>query len=385
MRIVYVYPQIAVQGGVERILIDKMNFLSAQSGYDIHIVTYDQGEHPLAFALSERVRHTDLQVRTYTQYQYRGLRRLWEGVKCSCRLRSRMKRVLRQLAPDVVVCTTNGPLSLLNTLQGKTPLVVESHGGYHHLIDYADLSFAHRLDIRHRYHVLHQVSAIVTLTQQDAQRWRSQYAQVHVIPNIVHLNVSGRYAAGHSRRVIFVGRFAPQKGIPQLLAIWRLVYAQHPDWQLHLYGSGDERGLHDEAGIVVHEPDADIFPHYCESDLLVLTSRWEPFGLVLPEAMSCGLPVVSFEGDGPCDIITDGVDGFLVPQDDTAAFARRVCQLIEEPALRKQMASAAIASSSRYSAERIVPQWKELFENLNHNRYYKRYARTDGPIAEPLL
>lgn len=368
MRIVYVYPQLAMQGGVERILIDKMNLLSAVEGYEVHVVTYDQGAHPLAFPLDERVLHTDLEVRTHAQYQYGGFRRLWEGIKRSRWLRCRMKKVLRQLSPDIIVATTNGPLSLLTALKGKTPLVVESHGGYHHLIDYASLSLAHRMDIRSRYRLLHKAAAVVTLTETDAQRWRKEYENMRVIPNLAHLNPTNRYAEGGSRRLIFVGRFAPQKGIPSLLDVWRQVSERHPDWQLHLYGCGDERGLHEVKGLFVHAPETDIFPRYCESDLLVLTSQWEPFGLVLPEAMSCGLPVISFKGDGPCDIITDGVDGFLVEQGDVETFVRRVCQLIDDADLRRQMGQAAIAAARRYAPEQILPQWKALFASLHNNQ-----------------
>ena len=184
MRIVYVYPQLAMQGGVERILIDKMNLLSAVEGYEVHVVTYDQGAHPLAFPLDERVLYTDLEVRTHAQYQYGGFRRLWEGMKRSRWLRCRMKKVLRQLSPDIIVATTNGPLSLLTALKGKTPLVVESHGGYHHLIDYAIPSLAHRMDIRSRYRLLHKAAAVVTLTETDAQRWRKEYENVRVFRSV---------------------------------------------------------------------------------------------------------------------------------------------------------------------------------------------------------
>jgi glycosyltransferase involved in cell wall biosynthesis len=104
---------------------------------------------------------------------------------------------------------------------------------------------------------------------------------------------------------------------------------------------------------------------YIGSSILLLTSLFEPFGLVLPEAMSCGLPVVSFDCPyGPADIITDGVDGFLIKNRDVQAFADRVCQLIEDKELRVRMGQAAIKSSQRYRADVIMPKWKELFESL---------------------
>lgn len=364
MRILYVYPALATQGGVERILIDKMNRLVGQEGYVVHVVTYNQGDHPLAFELDGLVHHVDLQVRTHVQYYYGGIRRIWEGWKRSHWLHSRMKRVMKEIMPDVIVTTTSCELTLLNRLRGKIPMVVESHGGYDHLIDYERMTLAHRWDVRCRYRQLRKVNAIVAITNSDAERWKNRYPNVRVIPNLVHLNPSGNYASCQNKRIIFVGRFAYQKGISDLMAVWQLVHSRYPDWQLHMYGSGDERLMQGQSGISVHQPSSNIFACYCESSMLVLTSRWEPFGLVIPEAMSCGLPVVSFEGDGPSDIITDGVDGFLIGNRNVRLMADRIGQLIEQGELRRQMGRNAIQKAQHYSAENIMPMWKELFESL---------------------
>ncbi len=86
---------------------------------------------------------------------------------------------------------------------------------------------------------------------------------------------------------------------------------------------------------------------------------------LLPEAMSCGLPVVSFDCPyGPAEIITDGVGGFLIKNLDFQAFADRVCRLIENKELRVRMGLAAIKSSQRYREDVIMPKWKELSESL---------------------
>ena len=97
-----------------------------------------------------------------------------------------------------------------------------------------------------------------------------------------------------------------------------------------------------------------------------MTSRYEPFGLVLPEAMSFGVPVVAFDCPfGPASIITNGKDGFLVKNRDINEFAEKVCLLIENPEMRKAMGRAGIQSSQRYSAFLIMPKWKALFEQIS--------------------
>ena len=119
------------------------------------------------------------------------------------------------------------------------------------------------------------------------------------------------------------------------------------------------------ANILVHEATSDLFEKYKQSSILLLTSWYEPFGLVLPEAMSCGLPVVAFDCPyGPADIITDGVDGFLISKRSLEDFANRVCQLIDNLDLRVKMGKSGIESSKKYAESCIMPLWKQLFDRL---------------------
>ena len=152
-----------------------------------------------------------------------------------------------------------------------------------------------------------------------------------------------------------------QKDFDSLLRIWSIIFSRHSDWTLDIYTDGEVQA----PGVCVFKPVTNMMEHYCNSSVLLLTSLFEPFGLVLPEAMSCGLPVVSFDCPyGPADIITDGVDGFLIKNRDILAFADRVCQLIEDKELRLRMGQAAVKSAQRYRADVIMPKWKELFESL---------------------
>ena len=119
------------------------------------------------------------------------------------------------------------------------------------------------------------------------------------------------------------------------------------------------------ANIVVHEPTLDIFEKYKENSILLLTSIYEPFGLVLPEAMSCGLPVVSFDCPyGPSDIINDNLDGFLVKSGDIDCFVNRICCLINDQKLRIKIGQAGVISSKRFDAMHIMPLWENLFNSI---------------------
>jgi glycosyltransferase involved in cell wall biosynthesis len=150
-----------------------------------------------------------------------------------------------------------------------------------------------------------------------------------------------------------------------------MVNEQHPDWTLHIYGEGElEKDVQEIINkkrnhVYLHKPSSAIWDIYKRYSIFVLTSVFEPFGLVLPEAMSCGLSVVAFDCPyGPADIITDGKDGFLIKGRNNIEFANRICSLIENDQLRVRLGKAGIQSSKRYDQGLIMPQWKKLFEQL---------------------
>jgi glycosyltransferase involved in cell wall biosynthesis len=118
-------------------------------------------------------------------------------------------------------------------------------------------------------------------------------------------------------------------------------------------------------GVVIHQPTSQIFHAYQESSFMITTSLFEPFGLVIPEAMSCGLPVVAFDCPyGPADLIDNGKNGYLIKDRAFNAFVDRICELIEKPALRMTMGQAALGASQRFTAERVMPLWLQLFSLL---------------------
>lgn len=371
MKILYVYQTLARYGGVERVLADKMNYMASHYGYDIYILTRDQGAHQIPFPLVEGVHYDDLGIRLHTQYAYKGLRRFLEKIKLQCRYERRISRKIKEIKPDIIIGTDVMPARSLLRHKGQAKLVIESHSMY--MMTYAEPTrnpiklFLNSMAFR----AYRKADMLVTLTHGDAEDWRTKNHNnsIQIIPNVVNLNQKGKYSNQSSKRVIFVGRFAKQKGIPYLIEIWKIVQGKHPDWSLEFYGDGEEKEkyvpLMASLNINLHTPTRHIHEEYCNSSIFILTSLCESFGLVIPEAMSCGLPVVSFDCPyGPKDIISEGKDGFLIPQFNVNLFAEKINYLIENEDVRMKMGQAAINSSQRYAADIIMPKWKELFEKL---------------------
>lgn len=372
MRILYVTDALAVWGGIERVLSDKLNYFVRTYGYDIYVVTADQGEHPIPFPLDDRIVVEDLHIRFHQQYKYRGIQRLKKHRELESVFRKRLSSFIEKINPDVISCMRDGYVCAILDVKCHIPVIFESHAMYRD-VEFEKTTFLHSFMSYVKRKRFKELNKIVSLTQGDADDWKRVCKNVCVIPNVVHLNENGRYSQCKSKSAIFVGRFDAQKDFGTLVEVWTLVQKRHPDWTLNVYGDGKLK-LHYETvvkdnqlNINIHSAVANIFDKYLESSILLMTSLYEPFGLVLVEAMSCGLPVIAFDCPyGPADIIHDGIDGYLVENRNIKTFADRVCQLIENEQCRRDFGQAGLLSSQRYKPEIIMPLWNKLFMDINN-------------------
>lgn len=375
MKLLYVDNALAIHGGIERVLTDKLNWLVEYGDCEICLLTANQGNHPIVFPLSDKVEFHDLGIMFHQVYNYSGWKRYCLSIRLHRLFRQRLAEMIRIFTPDVIVCARLDCVYDVIKEMGRIPVVFESHHSYI-AYKFEKYSWLQILQIKHWHRALKKAQMIITLSKGDALEWKKINPHVEIIPNVVHLNNTGRYSTCNCKSVIFVGRYSFQKDIESLLQIWKIVNQRHPDWQLNIYGGyGDQQEIlqsiiyRSESNIVIRQPTSSIFEEYLKSSILLITSRYEPFGLVLPEAMSCGLPVVAFDCPyGPADIITDGVDGFLIKNRDIEMFADKVCQLIENEELRRQMGNNGIISSQRYRADVIMPKWISLFEELTSDQ-----------------
>ena len=370
MKVLYVFRSLAVWGGIERILVEKMNYLSQFYGYDVYMLTSDQGNHPVPYHLDGNVHFEDLNIRFHQQYQYSFFRRLWMARQQKKLYEKRLAERVSQIKPDIIICTTADHIDSLGKLKGSIPLIAESHSICLRTIEDGHCWLRRKWYRYHYLKALSKVDVVVALTEGDAVEWRKVHPHVVVIPNLVHLN-DGAVSTLEDKRVIFVGRFDYQKRPMEMIRIWEKIYPLHPDWQLDIYGEGEqlqelEAKTHSLVmNIVVHHPTDHIFDCYRESSIMVSTSLFEPFGLVIPESMSCGLPVVAYDCPyGPASIVSDGENGFLIKCEDIEAFTDKVCLLMDSIELRKKMGTAGVIASKNYEPSCVMPLWIDLFHQL---------------------
>lgn len=378
MKVLYVVAALAMHGGIERVIVDKLNWLVDNSDCEVELLTVSQGPHSVVFPLDPRVGNHDLGIHFHHRYQFSGWKRIRVEYKLHKLFRQRLAEKIKKFSPQVIAFTRLDFVCDIIRVCGNIPVIYESHSSF---LSYRfeKKNWLHRLQFHFWHFGIRKTQMVVALTQGDASEWKKQTQNVRIIPNVVHLNDTNSISDCRSKSVIFVGRYSYQKDIRMLLQIWELVHQRHPDWQLHLYGGYGEQ--QDEllseinrmnVNIVTHQPTVAIFEKYLKCSMLLMTSRYEPFGLVLPEAMSCGLPVVAFDCPyGPADIISDGVDGFLIEDRNISDYVEKVCLLMENEDLRCQMGRAGALSSQRFEASCVMPQWKKLFDQLCLNNRIK--------------
>ncbi len=221
-----------------------------------------------------------------------------------------------------------------------------------------------------------RLDAVTALTEGTAAGYRELLgpgARVECIPNAAPAN-PGRRADPESRIVAAAGSLSRRKGFDRLLEAWARLAPSHPDWRLRIFGDGPDRAaleqLIDQLGIRGSARLCGYSPRLLESlesaSVFAMTSRKEGFPMVILEAMSLGIPVVAYDcPTGPSDMITDGRDGFVVPNGRTRLLAESLAGLMGDADRRRRFGDAALEKAAAYGMDAIGARWNALFEELS--------------------
>ena len=376
MKIVYVVGGLLAPNGMSSVLSSKINYLAEHTDYELYMILTEKAGQEWFYKINPKVRWVNFDINFDELDRMPLYRKIFFYKIKLCKYKKMFTEYLMVIRPDITVSTVRREINFINDIQDGSKKIGEIH---FNRTNYREFKKSWLPDVVNRFVTrkwvggllkeLKRLDKFVVLSEEDYQNW-PELTNKMVIPNSISYFPDFQSTC-ENKQVIAVGRYTWQKGFDLLIEVWKKVYDKYPDWTLNVYGSGERDSferLAQELGITdvvnCHPATKNIYEKYRESSIFAFSSRYEGFGLVLAEAMSVGVPAVSFACPcGPSDIITDRVDGLLVEKENVVKFAEALCYLIENPLERKAYGQRAILKAKQFSQDKIMMKWIDLFNS----------------------
>jgi glycosyltransferase involved in cell wall biosynthesis len=360
MKLLYITQRANEEGGVQRVLSIKTNYLIEKFNYEVCIITQNGGNEDLFFEFNEKIEFYDITLKSNKIFNLLHYKKaLLEHIK--------------KIQPDcIIVCDfALKSFSIPLFIKTQIPIIFEAHGSkFNEYKESPFFGFINNLKYKYRNYCASQFLYFTALSQESLNEWSVKNGIV--ISNPLWIETRS-FSDLESKKIIAVARHSYEKGIDRLLEIWQLISEKHPDWQLEIYGKPSEdlqflnlaKKLKIEKNTKFLDPVKDIAEKYKTASILVMTSRNEAQPMVLIEGMACGLPSVAYDCPiGPRTIIQNNKNGFLIEDGNKDSFVEKLNLLIKDRNLRINMGLEAQKSVQKYNLDSIMHQWKSLFESI---------------------
>lgn len=189
-----------------------------------------------------------------------------------------------------------------------------------------------------------------------------------IIPNPINVSCFSEPSC-IAKKIVSVGRLVEQKNHILLIKAFSIFLKTHNDYHLHIYGDGN---LLDELKLVAKQNNVEESVHFegfhedvhekiKDAEQFILSSDYEGMPNALMEAMMMGLPCISTNCSGVSEIISNEVDGLLVPKGDVDSLAKAMCRISDDKSIQQKLRQAASIKAQNWNTEIIGKRWEELF------------------------
>lgn len=358
-KLCFVVGNLNSSGGTERVASLIASELS-KKGHEVSIVSLFEGDNPY-FTLDESINCYTIHKKKLS-FKTGYLKTLFK-----LKLFFRSHKFNSVIVVDSIACLFTIPVLISHK---KVQHICWEHFNYKTNMGMKSRSIARNLAARY-------CDVVVTLTERDKEYWlnntKKSVARIVSIPNPTPFPPQYNLNKTSTKNILAVGRLTYQKGFDLLLKSWTLINKNYPDWTLTIVGDGEdkkslERLIDDNnlrKSVKLVGKTNNISEYYASAEFLCLSSRFEGFPMVLLEALSFGLPVVSFDCDtGPSELLNN-TGSILVPPDNIDEFSKAMGNMIEDKNLRMSTSTNSIIKSQDYQPNAILRKWINLIEGWN--------------------
>ena len=336
-----------------------------EQGNEVSLITFDDTQSSPFYPLHAKVSHLKLGLFKQSKNIFAGLRNNLVRLKA-------LRANFRAGRADVIISIIGrSNIRVLFAAFGlKTPIIVFEQ------IDPARDSL-NQLWRLLRLLAYRRARRIVVLTQSFAEYFPLYlHKRIQVISNPVVLtgtSLPKRLSSPDHFKIIAVGRLELQKGFDYLLKALATLKSDSKIWSLTILGDGSQRQNLESLCAQLNLADrvffagtvTDITTFLKQSDLFILSSRVEGFPLALCEAMACGLPVIATNCAASIqEIVREGVDGIVIPNEDIPALTKAVSELMNDPERCQQMSDQATRIIGKLDLPIIMRKWDKLLNEV---------------------